>query len=1323
MNRFVTLLILFHWISVQSYASTSGSEPAVGVLSEIACNDLVNISLDTNCMATVTVPMLLQGNIGPISDYTIHLKYNGQPQNDLILGQQDVGHVIDFTVWHLPSGNSCWGKIKVEEKYPPQMECRQDTVRCNMATTVGAVGFPIPSWIEPSTSVVYDIVNPNRFFVYGWDKCGVVILSYYDQIVKHDCSYDCIATIYRNWTAEDVNGNVSKCTQTICIRQPQTIDLNTLYDYDGISRPHLSCDGVFPKLEDGNPSPEYTGHPVPEACGSFVATYDDLRIDICEGSYKVIRRWTILNWCTKEIIQHNQLIKVIDDKGPKFQSPADFTVGMEPYSCGSNGILPSPLNVEDCAGWRYDIFVKLSQDDELAPLTKDYVIYNSFDKHYHLKGAPPGRVWLVYVLTDSCGNSSRDTTEVGVVDDLPPVAICDQRTVVTLSGDGFAKLFANSLDNGSIDNCTLDSFAVRRMTNSCSLDTSFREYVELCCEDVGDTVMVSFMAVDEYGNSNTCMVQVIVQDKLPPVIVPPTDITINCDYPYDLNHLEEFGSLRTSESDRKQIIIKDPIYSAVGFVAGIDGLVKDNCTLNYRDTFETDIQCHQGVIRRYFYAEDKQGQVATAVQNIYIVKTYLFNQNGKDIEFPQDAIIRTCRNVQTDPKNTGEPIFYNAGCAQVLSTHTDTKLVSQDSACYKIIRKWRVIDWCQYDQRTGAGQWEGTQVIQVKNSEAPNIFSCQDTIFNDKEAYRDPISNLCYGHYDMTALGDDDCTPEAELVWSYKIDIHDDGTYEPEQKGSRAMGVLPVDTHRIRWIVQDKCGNYSQCDRLFVIRDDKKPTPYCKSGIVTVVMQTNGQVLVKAIDLEQNSFDNCTEHSKLVFSFSSDTTIKTILYTCDSLEGQTVINKTVRLYVTDEAGNQDFCETFVRIQDNNNACNNTGIVVSGGIFNMRNEPMLGAQVSVERSSDHQILYSVLSDGAGEYTFQDVKAALFEINAEMGDYITNGVTTYDIVLLQKHILGISEIKDPFKLMAADVNKTNNLTARDISEIRKVILGVSSQFSGVPIWQFVDKRFKYNQQVGWTNAPNKILSSSLNGIYTDVDFVGIKSGDIDQSANFGNQNGIVRQNETRTWKLIKEENNHRVAVVSTQKQLISGFQLALQLGSTQAYNLESGKIQVQADDYLELQQQLRISWAAKSDVSVEKDDVLFYIKSSGSSIPSFELSEIWMPAQVYDAAGNQYSIKLIPNEEYQEKIGSLVLYQNTPNPFSLSTTINFEINVDCEAKLEVFSMTGKKVLSRLMQAKAGINPLIILKSDLDGSGMFYYQIEAKGQKKAQKMILID
>ena len=116
---------------------------------------------------------------------------------------------------------------------------------------------------------------------------------------------------------------------------------------------------------------------------------------------------------------------------------------------------------------------------------------------------------------------------VGVVDDLPPVAICDQRTVVTLSGDGFAKLFANSLDNGSIDNCTLDSFAVRRMTNSCSLDTSFREYVELCCEDVGDTVMVSFMAVDEYGNSNTCMVQVIVQDKLPPVIVPPTDISQN----------------------------------------------------------------------------------------------------------------------------------------------------------------------------------------------------------------------------------------------------------------------------------------------------------------------------------------------------------------------------------------------------------------------------------------------------------------------------------------------------------------------------------------------------------------------------------------------------------------------------------------------------------------------------------------------------------------------------------------------------------------------------------------------------------------------------
>lgn len=56
----------------------------------------------------------------------------------------------------------------------------------------------------------------------------------------------------------------------------------------------------------------------------------------------------------------------------------------------------------------------------------------------------------------------------------------------------------------------------------------------------------------------------------------------------------------------------------------------------------------------------------------------------------------------------------------------------------------------------------------------------------------------------------------------------------------------------------------------------------------------------------------------------------------------------------------------------------------------------------------------------------------------------GVTTMDIILIQKHILGIKSLDSPYKIIAADVNNSQSITASDIAEIRKLILGVIESF---------------------------------------------------------------------------------------------------------------------------------------------------------------------------------------------------------------------------------------------------------------------------------------
>jgi hypothetical protein len=71
------------------------------------------------------------------------------------------------------------------------------------------------------------------------------------------------------------------------------------------------------------------------------------------------------------------------------------------------------------------------------------------------------------------------------------------------------------------------------------------------------------------------------------------------------------------------------------------------------------------------------------------------------------------------------------------------------------------------------------------------------------------------------------------------------------------------------------------------------------------------------------------------------------------------------------------------------------------------------------------------------------ASTMTITPVKDDNPLNGVTTYDLVLISKHILGIEPLGSPYKMIAADANKSNSITTFDIVEIRKLILGIYTE----------------------------------------------------------------------------------------------------------------------------------------------------------------------------------------------------------------------------------------------------------------------------------------
>lgn len=114
MNR---SLILFKWLrlflcwDVGSRQSELLPTRQMPTFATLACNDVVQISLNTFCRATVTPEMVLEDMIGVAADYTIQVYYkDGSLQPDLLFDASDIRQTYSFKIWHNASGNSCWGK-------------------------------------------------------------------------------------------------------------------------------------------------------------------------------------------------------------------------------------------------------------------------------------------------------------------------------------------------------------------------------------------------------------------------------------------------------------------------------------------------------------------------------------------------------------------------------------------------------------------------------------------------------------------------------------------------------------------------------------------------------------------------------------------------------------------------------------------------------------------------------------------------------------------------------------------------------------------------------------------------------------------------------------------------------------------------------------------------------------------------------------------------------------------------------------------------------------------------------------------------------------
>lgn len=1084
---------------------------------------------------------------------------------------------------------------------------------------------------------------------------------------------------------------------------------------------------------------------------NLAATYIDVNVNTCpECVEKVVRMWTVVETSCMhpERIVHIDIqhIEVYDTIDPVVAQPVNMTITTNTVGnfgpvmagnleCGARFTFPEPIMSDECSDhltWTISVLNDLAFPVMFADTIETKTPVS--------RDLPLGVNTVTYMVYDKCGNSSSVTWTVTVEDDTPPVAVCQVATTISLTYDGEAELYANSLNSGSYDDCAIDEtrFELRRMDGKIdcdgNTDNNFYEYITFCCDDntfQTDLHEVILRVWDKAGNSNECMVFVGVQDKFPPSITCPANEVKECDFAYDPNRLTDYFGWPTAY---------------------------DNCgyTIEQVDSSTVEFECFAAnplpikTITRNFTVTDEGGRTAECTQTINFVRTNYFgfvngltNEDGYgDIVWPGNETYTTCLDPNTandpnsplHPNQTGRPILNEFGCDEVGASYTDFLSIDNDNnlnsseACFKIIRTWTVLDDCH---KIGGSfvRWNYDQVIFVKNYVDPIIDVIPDeTVCTFDSTCVDGFIELKYGF-------SDDCTQPEDLRWRYMLDLDNDGVDIDTSiifggDTLLASGDYPIGTHKIVWQVWDQCGNSAISEQFFTIQNCKKPTPICYKKLATDLTDpTNPAALVTDTMFNRASYHTCGYD--LVYSFSADTTDHTKWYTCNE-QGLDTLELWVTAILPDGTTTQDFCVVTIDVQDNYFLC---GVppaqgIVAGTIATEDNELVENVKIKL-LGSEFPSQYTNID---GEFMFSPVSTdRSYTLEPVSNDDYMNGLSTLDLVYMQKHILNIKNIDSPYSLIASDVNNDNNISASDILSLRRLILGANDKLENNDAWLYINSDYSFENP----NNPmaeefaNSLKIENLTG-NINVDFIAVKIGDVSGDATVNSNDETESRSDESiffTVENIEFVESELVEIPVKAKDFVSvqGFQttFVFDQNSLEFEGLESGVLNVSeqniatnrlANGYLPM------SWFNNNALDVDDDIVLFVIKfkaiKSNNAISTLSINSDITKTEAYNGSLEKLGLEL----EYRFDNTGFELLQNRPNPFSHSTEIKFNLPNESQFSLDIYDFNGRLVYNTTGNAQKGMNSLQIEKSNLDVSGVLYYTLSTKNYTATRKMVVI-
>ena len=1328
---------------------------AIGISDAAAqtCTVKSNTALDADCKATILASSLATGGAATI---TFHSVFLDGSTNLVTAGDPSVTVSAPGTyTYQIIDAAGCWGTFVVEDKSGP-------------VCTVGIPTSPLDTLgtriIECINSANWkdslDILTASNFKdcsdaitrVYFVDESveGCDIINPDTLGMPNDGTFTVPATaeicgVYkRTWYAVDGDGHVSTdtCSQYVfSLRSTVLPTIRSVVKADCSDDASVIAAAIAPKIPVVTTT--ITTDSISLVNGKKVCKYiatlnEGAELPTCGKGYKQINTWTVIDWCKGMIVAtKTQLVIVEDTKAPTTSAAGTVTFAADPFDCSGTVNVGDAKGKDDCspdAALLWTTSISSTGGSGHAGGGDVATVLNT--NGGSLANIPIGStVTVTWIATDECGNQSAARTVVftNTVDNRDPVAICNNAlnvTLVSTNSGQKARVYGEDLDDTSKDNCGIASMEV-------SLDgTLYSDYVTLDCSHVG-TVTVYLKVTDSAKNFNICWTTVNVEDKTVPLVKAPADLTITC--------LEEIPAVGSTTTVSKGCVAPE---------------------VKYQGQTGGELICGKSTIVRTWKVTPAANSSHTTPAPYNVTQSIFVTKAPADwnMVFPADILNLQCDQPNAIPAALElKDILTERSCDDWRLNVSDKKYFGQEAtACFKLIRTYTLINWCTVgdagkiaavvdnrkvnqdslgvvgglDKNVQAyGKFSYTQVFKVSDNTRP----VATIVTKDSCAL---VANCFGGIVKVTVSGTDNCSDVT--IISTTITGGGVTTSDPTPKdGKMIFTGLADGTYTVISRMVDGCGNVTTVSSIEVVKGDcKKPTPV---GVVTyTALMENDMVDVWVSDIERSSSDNCTTAANLKFGVElledvngdgvftiadASTTMPTaqsVTLTCDKLKVSMLA-----LWVMDEAGNTQVALIPIGVSDNDNSCTSGAAAAIQGLITNENDFAID-EVMVKFESSSQSLTEQLFSGVFNYSVPMHTDLTITPEKDLG--YMNGVTTADLVKLQRHILGISSLSSAYQMIAADVNSDERVNTKDMLHISRLILGLYDALPNSASWKFVSKDHQFTNPSSPWGFPQAVNYTELDSD-VQADFVGIKIGDLTGNASpvklLGDEQTFVGE---MTIALDETVLTPGVATLVEFKAEdftdFAGYQFTISLGDNVTLTeVAPGVLPNMSEDAnfglnRLTEGTITTTWSNANGITLEDGAVLFSLTiESTETVNLSDVISINSTHTVAEAYNNDLDVHTVGVQFNRAEGQAFQLFQNQPNPFNGETMIGFNMPKSGLATLKVMNIAGQVLTTKSAEFVRGYNQIALSKSELNASGVLYYQIETADHSATKKMIILE